>query len=130
MRRRTKIIVALAIPVILICCEVLIDYVHRSRILAEERQIFERQQSFYSTFIKWGMTRMDVEAKLRERSISWSRDGHFGYGTVHGDDFVFLKRVSSPVWFCNFEDVAARFHFDSKDELDGIKEYRQLAECL
>jgi len=116
--------------VVLIYGLVLTDYVHRRRILAEERQIFDTQQLFYSTFIKPGMSRIDVEAKLREHSISWSHDGYFGYGMVHGDNFVFLKRINSPVWFCNFEDVAARFHFDSKDELDGIKEYRQLAECL
>ena len=130
MRRRTKIIVALAIPVVLIYGLVLTDYVHRRRILAEERQIFDTQQLFYSTFIKPGMSRIDVEAKLREHSISWSHDGYFGYGMVHGDNFVFLKRVNSPVWFCNFEDVAARFQFDSNDTLDGIKEYRQFAECL
>ena len=130
MRRRRKIILALAVPVILICCMVLADYMHQRGIHAEEREIFDAQLSFYSTFIKLGMTRMDVEAKLREHSISFSHDGYFGYGTLHGDNFVLLKRLSSPVWYCGFEDIAARFQFDSNDRLDRIGEYRQLVDCL
>lgn len=109
---------------------VLGDYIHQHGIKAEEREIFRAQLSFYSTFIKPGMTRMDVEAKLREHSISLSHDGYFGYGTLHGDDFVFLNRIGSPAWYCSFEDIAARFQFDSKDRLDGIREYLQLTECL
>lgn len=129
---------ALAVPVVLICCMVLADYMHQRGIKAEEREIVRARLSFYSTFIKPGMTRIDVEAKFHEHSISFSHDRYFGYGTLRGDDFVLLKRVGSPVWYCGYEDIAARFQFDSStvvaplpnDRLDGIREYRQLVDCL
>ena len=128
LKRPTKIL--LAVPVVLICCVVLNEYMHQRRIKAEEKEVFRAQLTIYSTFIKPGMTRMDVEAKLREHSISFSHDGYFGYGTLHGDEFVLLKRIGSPVWYCSFEDIAARFQFGPNDRLDGIKEYGQLADCL
>jgi hypothetical protein len=105
-------------------------YVHQRRIKAEETDIFRAQLSLYSTFIKPGMARIDVEAKLRERSVSFSHDGYFGDGTLRHDDFVVLKRIDSPVWYCSSEDIAAQFQFGPNDQLDGIREYRQLIDCL
>jgi hypothetical protein len=134
MRRRTKII--LAVPLILIGFLAVSTYVRVWRICVEEKRIYRAALPLYSEFLKPGMQRTEVERELHQRSISFTQN--YAYGQYPRDEFVLLKRIDSPVWYCSFEDITVHLEFDSNssaahsldDPLSGISEYRVLMDCL
>ncbi|WP_263366896.1 hypothetical protein [Edaphobacter bradus] len=137
MRRRTKIILAVPLVLISLLAVGALDYsVDQRRIKAEEKAIYSAQLPLYSSFLKPGMQRIDVEHELRSRSISFRPN--YEYGQYPKDEFILLKRIGSPVWYCSYEDITLQLEFNSSfnpahpedDPLTGISEYRVLIDCL
>ena len=134
MKNRTKVI--LAVPLILIGLLAVSAYLRVWRIRAEEKRIYRAALPLYSGFLKPGMQRTEVERELRQRSISFTQN--YAYGEYPRDEFVLLKRIDSPVWYCSFEDITLHLEFDSKsnpahpldDALSRISEYRVLIDCM
>ncbi len=136
MKTRTKII--LAIPIALI--SVLVFYgeisyhLRQQKTAAIERKTFPEQRVIYAAFLAPGMTRTQVEEELHKRSLTPTMIS--GKGPFPGDEFVLLKRIGSPAWFCSFEDISIRLEFkpgngpSEEDRLTGFSEHRQLMDCL
>jgi hypothetical protein len=139
MTRRTKKLV-LAVPLVLISYGVIAYQLRQRKIAAKERKTYNDQLAFYGAFLKPGMTRVDVERELRQRSIPFQQR-HY-YETRGYDDFVLLERFDYPVFYCSFEDASLHLKFDysggrsstdfgaPEDPLREIGVRHQLMDCL
>ena len=134
MRRRDKIVLAILLaPIAFLGGAVAVS---KARTHVEEKGVYRDALPFYSGFLKTGMQRIDVEQELRRRSISFRQN--YEYGQYPRDEFVLLKRIGSPVWYCSYEDITLHLEFNSSfnaahpedDPLTGISEYRALIDCL
>ena len=98
----------------------------------EEKTVYPAQRTYYEAFLKLGMPRIEVERELRQRSIHFRQN--YEYGAYPKDEFVLLKRIGSPVFYCSFEDITLHLEFNATDNmadpLTGISEYRALIDCL
>jgi hypothetical protein len=118
------------------------SYVYHRKIAAKESKTYNEEMAFYKGFLKPGMTRAEVEQKLRQLSIPVSER----FERPAAVDLVLLERFGSPKFYCSFEDASLRLEFDSadnagsyesnhfdgnpKDRLSGMSVYRQLMDCL
>ncbi len=142
MRTRTKIV--LALPLALATYFGISSYVVQRKIAAKERKTYNEEMAFYTGFLKPGMTRVEVEQELQQRSIPFS--GRFERPAAV--DLVLLERFGSPKFYCSFEDASLWLEFDPadnaasyesshsdsdgnpEDRLSGMSVYRQLMDCL
>lgn len=140
MRTRTKVV--LALPLALATYFGISSYVYWRKVAAKERKTYSEEVAFYKGFLKPGMTRAEVEQKLRQRSIPVSER----FERPAAVDLVLLERSGSPKFYCSFEDASLQLefdpadnaasyessHFDSnpEDRLRGMTVYRQLMDCL
>jgi hypothetical protein len=116
------------------------DAWHRVRGVGKEmEEVSKVQLPTYGMFLKAGMTRAEVEEALRGRRIDFESAWDGSHGV---NDFVRLKRLPSPHWYCSFEDVGIVLDFragdgagpsamtSNDDVLERLESGGQLMDCL
>ncbi len=117
MRRQFKLTVA-AISIIATAIGVfalsawIAEYHKQSLIAVEMKSLQTKELPPYADFLQPGMTRSAVYQELEKRFVNFeqARDSSRGSNQI-----ILKKRMSSPVFYCSFEDLGVRLIFQPEE---------------